>query len=244
MTARGTVGLSAAYGRWRRSRLGRITDTIEQSMLLEQIGPVAGLRILDAGCGDGELAAILTDRGALATAVDRDTAMLAAARRRTGHSHAAFALCGADLHDLPFADASFDRVVAVTVLCFVISPHDVMCELVRVLRPGGQLIIGELNRWSVWSAWRQVRGLLGNRAWRKARFHSTTDLRALASRAGLKVDGVTGAVFYPPLGWAAAIAAGLDRCLGARMVAGSAFLVVVATRLNTGQRKEASVDEG
>jgi len=36
--------------------LGRITDTLEQDLTLRLVGPVAGLRVLDVGCDDGQLA--------------------------------------------------------------------------------------------------------------------------------------------------------------------------------------------
>lgn len=46
--------LPIAYARWRDSRLGRITDSLKQDLILRLIGPVAGLRVLDVGCGDGQ----------------------------------------------------------------------------------------------------------------------------------------------------------------------------------------------
>jgi 2-polyprenyl-3-methyl-5-hydroxy-6-metoxy-1,4-benzoquinol methylase len=48
--------LSSAYARWRDNRFGRTTDTLEQDLILRLVGPVAGLRVLDVGCGDGQLA--------------------------------------------------------------------------------------------------------------------------------------------------------------------------------------------
>lgn len=46
----------ASYRDWRRTVLGRTTDALEQELIFEVIGDVAGLKILDVGCGDGELA--------------------------------------------------------------------------------------------------------------------------------------------------------------------------------------------
>jgi hypothetical protein len=44
------------YGEWRTADIGVITDRLEQALILELAGNLAGLRALDVGCGDGELA--------------------------------------------------------------------------------------------------------------------------------------------------------------------------------------------
>ena len=45
--------LPAACARWRKSRLGQITDRLEERLILKLVTPVNGQHILDAGCGDG-----------------------------------------------------------------------------------------------------------------------------------------------------------------------------------------------
>ena len=62
----------------------------------------------------------------------------------------------AKAEELPFADATFDLVVCVTALEFTASPVQAVAEMVRVLAPGGRLVVGVLNRWSLW-AWRYRR---------------------------------------------------------------------------------------
>jgi 2-polyprenyl-3-methyl-5-hydroxy-6-metoxy-1,4-benzoquinol methylase len=42
------------YSEWRASELGLITEALEARLLLELAGDVAGLDVLDVGCGDGE----------------------------------------------------------------------------------------------------------------------------------------------------------------------------------------------
>jgi hypothetical protein len=48
----GAVG-PAPYRAWRETTLGAITDMLEQRLIVEFVGDVAGKRVLDAGCGDG-----------------------------------------------------------------------------------------------------------------------------------------------------------------------------------------------
>ena len=74
--------LPSAYRAWRSTDLGRITDKLEEELILELIRPVQKQRILDVGCGDGTLAVLLTQRGADVTGIDADLRMLAAARER------------------------------------------------------------------------------------------------------------------------------------------------------------------
>ncbi len=64
------------------SQLGRITDALEQDLILELVGRVDGKQVLDVGCGDGVLSFELARRGATVTGLDADPTMIAAARKR------------------------------------------------------------------------------------------------------------------------------------------------------------------
>jgi ubiquinone/menaquinone biosynthesis C-methylase UbiE len=222
---------SASYARWRASRLGRITDGLEQQTLLEMLGSLDGQRVLDVGCGDGAFSLTLARRGAEITGLDRDPVMIAAARRRAEIEKTPAQFVQGTVASLPFPGATFDRVLAVTVLCFVDDVAPAIAEMARVLRPGGRLVIGELGRWSVWAATRRLRGWLGSETWTRARFRSVYALRTLANNAGLAVTDLRGAVFYPPIGWVATVCAPFDNWLGGRMTFGAAFLVLAATKL-------------
>lgn len=154
--------LIESYARWRATRLGQITDALEQQILTEMHGPVAGQTLLDVGCGDGTLALELAQRGAVVTGVDADPAMIAGARRRSEAAGTQVRFVEGQAERLPFEDATFDGVVAVAVLCFVDDVARSFAEMSRVLKPGGRLTISELGRWSFWAAQRRVRGWMGN----------------------------------------------------------------------------------
>jgi len=222
--------LPDAYADWRRSILGRITDALEEHLLLDRIGPARGLRILDVGCGDGVLSTRLAQAGARVTGIDASADMLAAARHRAKAAGVEVDLVEGDAGDLPFPDEHFDCVVSVATLCFVDDPRPTIGEIVRVLKPGGRLILGELGRWNLWAAQRRVKGWLGSKLWSAAHFRSQADLLALASGAGLADAKVTGAVFYPPFGWGAKIMAPIDPWLRRWTTRGAAFLVLSALK--------------
>ncbi|MBR2813100.1 MAG: class I SAM-dependent methyltransferase [Reyranella sp.] len=222
------AALPESYGRWRRSRLGRITDTLEECLILDLLRPVNGLDVLDLGCGDGELASRLARRGARVTGLDADPRMLIAAHRRAEMESVELTLVRGSVDALPFPDASFDRVVAVTVLCFVRDADRAVAEMARVLRPGGHVLIGDLGRWSLWAAIRRIRGWLGAATWKAARFRTARELRALATAHALVVHGLRGSIYYPPYEWAASLLARFDPWMARWTTFGAAFIAVSA----------------
>ncbi|MBI4264709.1 MAG: class I SAM-dependent methyltransferase [Acidobacteria bacterium] len=220
------------YEQWRGTTLGHITDILEQQCIVDLMGPVQGRCALDLGCGDGVLTATLAERGARAIGVDADRTMLDVAIARRGRGDRPQYVEGR-IETLPFPDSRFDVVVVVTVLCLVTDRTAAIREAARVLRPGGRLVIGELGRWSVWAARRRVRAWLGSTLWRSARFTTATELSRLVERAGLTVEAVRGAVYYPPIFMLARLLAPLDRWLGSRTTAGAAFIAVAAVKEHT-----------
>jgi trans-aconitate methyltransferase len=102
--------------------------------VVEWLNPQRGERILDLGCGDGQLTQRLMATGAEVTGVDASAEMAAAARARGINAIQSSA------EAMPFADASFDAVFSNAVLHWV-RDHDAMLAAVhRVLRPGGQFV--------------------------------------------------------------------------------------------------------
>lgn len=222
--------LAASYAQWRSSRVGRITDELEQQLLFELLGSVADKTLLDVGCGDGRLASKLSRRGAAVTGLDADPMMIAAAHRRSEIEDTRLRLVEGLAERLPFDDESFDSALAVTVLCFVRNAERAIAEIARVLKPDGHLVIGELARWNLWAVHRRVRGWLGNSTWRAATFRTGRELRGLIQAAGLRVVDVRGAVHYPPCGMAAELFAPVDLWLGRNTTFGSAFIAFSATK--------------
>lgn len=218
----------AAYAAWRGAPLGRVVEALELDLVFEMAGDLQGAAVLDVGCGDGSYALEAAARGATATGIDRAPEMIAAARARGAGSGARFV--EGDALALPFADGSFDVVIAVTLLCFVADAEGAVREMARVLRPGGRLVLGDLGRLSTWALKRRVKGWLGSETWRGARFWTCAELRALLRSAGLLPGRCAGSVYLPPFQACARPMARLDRALRGLGVAGAAFIAVRGDR--------------
>jgi ubiquinone/menaquinone biosynthesis C-methylase UbiE len=224
------ASLAPRYARWRASRLGRITDALETRLLVELVDPKPGLCVLDVGCGDGLLVVELARQGAEVTGLDTDPAMLAAARERADAAGVEARFVPGRAETLPFADDTFDRVTASALLCLVSDRTQVLSEMARVLKPGGRLVLGDLGARSFWALIRRIRGLFGTRSWRGAHFYTIGELRRLATAARVAPIQARGSIFYPPVGWIAALMAPLDRSLGRVTTVGAAFIVLAAEK--------------
>ena len=100
---------------------------------------LAGLRVLEAGCGAGRFTELLVNAGALVHAVDMSSAV--DANRRNIGAAPNYVLAQADLRDLPFPAKSFDIVLCLGVLQHTPSPEASIAALWRMVAPGGQLVI-------------------------------------------------------------------------------------------------------
>ena len=104
--------------------------------LVDALGPVAGLRVLDLGCGDGTLGAAIAARGATVTGIDASASMIEAARgrgidARVGDGQALGAIFGPDAFDAVFSNAA---------LHWMPDADAVLAGVRTVLRPGGRFV--------------------------------------------------------------------------------------------------------
>jgi SAM-dependent methyltransferase len=193
-------------------------------VLTVDVGRLGGLgadnRVLDLGCGGGRHAFEAFRRGADVVALDRsdretkDVAGMFGAMRAEGQAPAgslAVAVTG-DALTLPFADASFDRVIAAEVLEHVVDDRAAIAELARVLRPGGRLAVTvprwfpEKVCWALSSDYHAPAVPDGH-----VRIYRRGVLRARLEAAGLRVDGASHAhALHSPYWWLRCLV-GLDR---------------------------------
>lgn len=156
-------GYELVMGRWSR----RLAE-----LFLDFSGYADGESVLDAGCGTGRLTFALAQRGKnlRIRGVDFSPAYIEHAARHNADPNITFE--AGDICALPFADASFDRVLSLLVLHFVTEPARAVAELRRVGRPGATVAA------AVWDA---RGGYISNRMfWDTA---ATLDAKASEARA-------------------------------------------------------------
>lgn len=158
--ARGGGQLEQAFGRhihwgyWPEPAAARAASAADYALAAERLsqelcalaGIAPGMRVLDAGCGFGGTIALLNERmaGLTLAGLNVDPRQLARAaatvRARPGN---AIAFQAGDACALPYADASFDRVLAVECIFHFPSRPAFLREARRVLKPGGALVLSD-----------------------------------------------------------------------------------------------------
>jgi SAM-dependent methyltransferase len=169
-----------------------------RTVCADLLGPWLGTQqtLLDAGCGPGGNGAWLAQHG-WAIGIDRAPAALALVARH----HPALHPVHGDLTTLPFRDASFEAVLAVTVLYAIPDDAAAVCELARVTKPGGAVLLVE----PAFAALRRAHDTTVHGVHRYRRHQ----LAALADGAGLHVERST--YLYSFLTPPAALLAAVDR---------------------------------
>ncbi|MGN6697443.1 MAG: methyltransferase domain-containing protein [Thermomicrobiales bacterium] len=103
----------------------------------------AGDALLDAGCGTGDdvraLARLVGPTGRVIGIDFREDVIAEAQRRSATDTNTTFEV--ADIYQLPFAEATFDGCRAERVFIHLLDPRQALTELIRVTRPGGQIVV-------------------------------------------------------------------------------------------------------
>lgn len=120
----------------------------DRPAMLGALGSVAGLHVLDAGCGPGLYIGELLARGALVTAFDASPAMVEVATAAAdGRARIDRAILG---EPLPYQDEAFDRIVCALAIHHAADRHAAYAEFYRVLRPGGAALVSTSHPFTDW----------------------------------------------------------------------------------------------
>lgn len=143
------------YDDWYREKLGSFVDKVQKQLIEDLAEPKAGEKALDIGSGTGNYAIWLAKKGLEVTAIDESREMITIAKKKAEKDNLNIHLYLGKGESLPFSQNSFDLVVSVTTIEFVDNPAQVLREAIRVLKPGGRLVIGVLTKDSPWGEFYQ-----------------------------------------------------------------------------------------
>jgi len=151
--------LTSAYNRYifpKRNAYGVQMLHNEVVRFLSQVGipmsELAGKKVLDAGCGTGELSCFLAQHGAQVTGIDITQNSLAYARTQAqvkGLPNVTF--IEGSLLDYPFREHEYDLIVSHMVLMVTADPERAFANIVRALKPGGSIVFKVFCFWGTMS---------------------------------------------------------------------------------------------
>lgn len=126
----------------RSERVLQFTDTL---------GLTPESRLLEIGCGPGVTSVALARRGYVVYGIDIEPALIDMTLRRATRASVSDRVRAwrGDVHNLTFPDRMFDLALAIGVMPWVASPQRAFAEMLRVLRPGGFLIVTADNLWAL-----------------------------------------------------------------------------------------------
>jgi len=190
-TVRGEASLAmlepqAAYALWAETYSPyphNALMALEQQALLSLLPDVAGLTVLDAGCGTGRYLRLARERGATAVGVDLSAPMLARAYA-DGGSVARGNICA-----LPIDSTSIDAVVCGLVLGDVPHLEIALGEMARVLRPGGCVVYSVMHPIGERAGWSRTFTAAGRQNAIATYWHSLEEHRRACAGAGLRITG-------------------------------------------------------
>ena len=152
------MGVREGYAEWSKQYDGEAKANpliaLEEPVVLELLGDVSDLDVLDAACGTGRYALRLAEDGARVCGVDATEEMLAHGRRKAADQDLTVDLRHGNLDALPFEDGSFDLVLSALALCHIPDLGPAMAEFARVVRPGGRLLISDFHPFCLLIGWR------------------------------------------------------------------------------------------
>ena len=169
------------YDAWYQTQKGALVDALETECAFNLFQPEAGMHVLDAGCGTGNFSMKMAALGATIDGIDLSEPMIAYAREKAAVSPYAEQLRFhvGDLYTLPFPDNHFDAVLSMAAFEFIHEDLRALNEMMRVVKPGGRVLVGTITGNSAWGLEYQTHMPREDSVFHHAAFKTADEMRAL-----------------------------------------------------------------
>ncbi len=171
---------AAEYDGWYESILGAFVDQVETELAFDLFRPQKAEKVLDIGCGTGNFSLKLAQKGCLVVGIDVSEPMLDKAREKAEKAELEINFAKQDAANLEFPAESFDGVFSITAFEFMADYKKTFSEMMRVLKPGGKLLIGTIRRDSDWGRLYQQMAEKEDSVFRYAQFKTPEEVNKLA----------------------------------------------------------------
>ena len=178
--------LASDYDAWFEEE-GRLIFALEVEAL-KQVLPLLPKPWIEIGIGSGRFAQAL----GIDIGLDPSSELLKIARNR-----GARVLLGRG-EEAPFKDGSFGAIFFIVTLCFVDSPNRILTEAARLLKSGGELVLGLVLKESPWGQLYQREKETGHRFYRHTTFYSYADVEIFLIQTGFLIEKVISTLFQNP----------------------------------------------
>lgn len=150
---------------------------------------------MDVGCGTGNFSLKLAKLGYSVTGIDISDKMLEVARKKSAQAAVALDFFNMDACNLDFLDEYFDGAVSIAALEFIRDPTKALEEMFRVVKVGGFVLVGTINRDSKWGELYRSENIDQNSVYRHANFKTIDDLKEFRTES---LQATASCLFLPP----------------------------------------------
>ena len=175
------------YDRWFDTPEGKVLFNMEVQAIRLLMRDIER-PFLEIGIGTGRFA----DELAIEFGIDPSSNVLEIAKMR------GITTKKAKGENLPFTDGSFGAVFILFTLCFTENPEKVLSEAKRVLKTGGGLIVGIINRESPWGQLYLKKKVGGHPIYRHATFYSVYEIIKFIEKEEMTVEAYSSTLCQPP----------------------------------------------
>lgn len=184
-----------AYDEWYNSKLGKFVDKVEDDCAFGLFTVKKGMTVLDIGCGTGNYSIKLAKMGYKVIGIDVSDEMLNIAKEKAKDKGLDIGFYKKDVLNLDFEDEQFDAVFSMAALEFIPETKKAIDNIFKVVKKGGKILIGTINRESKWGELYLSKEFQENSVFKYAKLKTTEELKQLKSE---NLVNIKECLYIPP----------------------------------------------